>query len=221
MGYYPNLGINYFFAIGFGICTVALLVVGVWKRTWNYSGFIAAGAALELAGYAARIPLHANPWDTQAFETQICAIILAPTLVCISLYLTLQHVCQALCPALSRVRPTLYPWIFVPADITCLLVQAIGGSLAASAGYTNMALLSAGNHAIIAGIALQVVVLGFFGAVCLDYYVRVRRWIHDGDPDGRLPTAAARALWSDKRFRLFGRAVAGAYACILIRCIYR
>ncbi|CAK7245520.1 MAG: hypothetical protein STHCBS139747_007104 [Sporothrix thermara] len=225
LGYYPNVGINAFFAVGFGIATLALLVplfLGLFpRRTWAYSCFVAAGAALELAGYASRVPLHSNPWNKDAFETQICAIILAPTLICIGIYLTLQHVCLALCPALSRVRPTLYPWIFVPGDVSCLLVQAAGGALAASAGYTNTKLLNAGNNLIIAGIVLQVVVLAFFGVASLDYYVRVRRWIAGRDARGRQPTAAALALWHTRSFRTFGIAVSVAYACIFIRCIYR
>ncbi|CAK7222918.1 hypothetical protein SBRCBS47491_005027 [Sporothrix bragantina] len=225
LGYYPNVGINAFFAVGFGIATLALLIplfFGLFKRrTWAYSCFVAAGAALELAGYAARVPLHANPWNKQGFETQICAIILAPTLICIGIYLTLQHVCLALCPTLSRVRPTLYPWLFVPGDVSCLLVQAAGGAIAASAGYTNTKLLNAGNRLIIAGIVLQVVVLAFFGIASLDYYVRVRRWIAGRDKRGRQPTPEALALWNDRAFRTFGIAVTVAYVCILIRCIYR
>lgn len=225
LGYYPNVGINAFFAAGYGISTAALLIALFFgllpRRTWGYSSFIAAGAALELAGYAARVPLHANPWNQQAFETQICAIILAPTLICIGIYLTLQHVCLALCPALSRVRPTLYPWLFVPADVSCLLVQAAGGALAASAGYTNTTLLNAGNRMIIAGIVLQVIVLALFGVASLDYYVRVKTWIAGRDAKGRQPTEAALALWANKRFRTFAVAVAVAYVCILIRCIYR
>ncbi|KAL1888818.1 hypothetical protein Sste5346_009296 [Sporothrix stenoceras] len=225
LGYYPNVGINAFFAVGFGISTVALLVCLFFgllpRRTWGYSCFIAAGAALELAGYASRIPLHANPWNKDAFETQICTIILAPTLICIGIYLTLQHVCLALCPALSRVRPTLYPWLFVPLDVSCLLVQAAGGALAASAGYTNTKLLNAGNRLIIAGIVLQVVVLALFGVASLDYYIRVKKYIQGRDPHGLQPTEAAVTLWNNKRFRIFGVAVSIAYACILIRCIYR
>lgn len=125
----------------------------------------------------ARIPLTDNPWNKNAFETQIVAIILAPTLVCISIYLTLKHVCLALNPALSRLRrPHLYPFVFVPLDVSCLCVQAIGGALAASAAVSNLSLVQAGNRCIIAGIVLQVVVLLFFGTVSGDYFVRVRRW---------------------------------------------
>lgn len=225
LGYYPNVGINAFFAAGFGISTAALLICLFFgllpRRTWGYSSFIAAGAALELAGYASRVPLHANPWNKDAFETQICAIILAPTLICIGIYLTLQHVCIALCPALSRVRPTMYPWLFVPMDVSCLLVQAAGGALAASAGYTNTTLLNAGNRLIIAGIVLQVVVLALFGVASIDYYIRVKKYIQGRDSKGRQPTEAAVTLWNNKRFRTFGIAVSVAYFCILIRCIYR
>ncbi|KIH88818.1 RTA1 domain protein [Sporothrix brasiliensis 5110] len=225
LGYYPNVGINAFFAAGYGIATAALLITLIFgllpRRTWSYSCFIAAGAALELAGYASRVPLHANPWDQSAFETQICAIILAPTLICIGIYLTLQHVCLALCPALSRIRPTLYPWVFVPLDVSCLLIQAAGGAIAASAGYTNTKLLNAGNRLIIAGIVLQVVVLAFFGLASLDYFIRVKAWIAGRDRRGRQPTEAALALWHHRRFRTFIIAVTIAYGCILIRCIYR
>lgn len=168
-------------------------------------------------GYAARVPLNANPWNSQAFQTQICAIVLAPTLTCISIYLTLKHLTMALNPSLSRLRPKLLPYIFVPADVSCLLVQAIGGALAASGGRTNRRLVDDGNRAIIAGIALQVVVLLAFGAMSLDYWLRARRWVRSGAD----VTPAALALWNDKKFRTFGYAVLGAYICVQIRCIYR
>ncbi|KAK0636647.1 RTA1 like protein-domain-containing protein [Bombardia bombarda] len=216
LGYFPNKGINCFFAVGFGLAGLAALVLGTWTRTWSYMAFVAAGCTLELAGYGARIPLTANPWNKEAFETQICSIILAPTLVCVSIYLTLKHVCLSLNPALSRVRPHLYPFIFVPLDVSCLCVQAVGGALAASAGYTNWNLLQHGNRAIIAGIALQVAVLLFFGAAATDYYVRVSRWIRSP-----LADQDALALWRDSRFRMFVCAVAGAYSGIFIRCVYR
>jgi hypothetical protein len=144
------------------------------------------------------------------------AIILSPTIICISIYLTLKHICLSINPDLSRIKPRLYPWIFVPADISCLLIQAIGGSLAASAGYTNKKLLDGGNHAIIAGIVLQLVVLAFFGVTIVDYLVRVRKWFLAGNA-----TPEALELWNDRKFRMFVFAVGGAYCCILIRCIYR
>lgn len=215
LGYYPNKPLNIFLAAAFGLAAVLSLAFGLRGRTWSYAGFLAAGCALELAGYAGRALLAANPWAVGPFELQICAIILAPTLVCAAIYITLKHVCLALAPGLSRVRPARLPFLFVPADVSCLVVQAIGGSLAVQ-GARDLALLRAGDRTIIAGIALQVVVLLAFGATCLDYYVRVRRWLRG--PEG---TPEARALWADKRFRMFVCAVLGAYVCVQIRCIYR
>ncbi|KAK6079621.1 rta1 domain-containing protein [Seiridium cupressi] len=216
LGYYPNLGVNAFLATGFGICLIALIVVGAWKRTWGYSAALIAGCILELAGYIGRVQLHYNPYNQSAFETQICAIILAPTLICISIYLTLKHVVLSLNPSLSRVRPRLYPIIFVPADVSCLVLQAIGGALAASAGSDNADLLLTGDRVIIVGIALQVVVLLSFGLMSADYFRRAGRWLRSGEASPQ-----AREMWTSKNFRLFFYAVLGAYCGIFIRCIYR
>lgn len=96
------------------------------------------------------------------------------------------------------------------------MVQAIGGALAATAGYDNFSLLQHGNRAIIAGITLQVVVLLFFGLAAADYYVRVRRWV-----DGGSAGPETLGVWRHKKFRMFVYAVSAAYGGILIRCIYR
>ena len=50
LGYFPNRGINYFFAIVFGLAGLATLAVGTWRRTWSYMAFVTAGCMLEIAG---------------------------------------------------------------------------------------------------------------------------------------------------------------------------
>ncbi|KND92057.1 Uncharacterized protein C17G6.02c, partial [Tolypocladium ophioglossoides CBS 100239] len=117
LGYYPNLGSGVFFAVAFGLCLVAAAALGVSKRTWTYGAAITIGLVLETAGYVGRVLLHANPWNESAFELQICAIIIAPTFICVSVYLTLKHVALTLNPALSRIPPRWYPRIFLPADL--------------------------------------------------------------------------------------------------------
>ncbi|KAH6706882.1 hypothetical protein VD0002_g5049 [Verticillium dahliae] len=217
LGYYPNVGANIFFAVAFGIVTIVSGYIGIKKRTWAYMAAVTGGALLETAGYAGRVLLNDNPWNSDAFQLQICAIILAPTMLCVAIYLTLKHVALALSPPLSRIRPRLYPWIFLPADLSCLVLQAIGGGVSAAAGRTNAALLSHGNRMIISGVALQVVVLLFFGIMGVDYWVRVRRWVRDGDG----PDAGALAVYRDGRFRKFVCGIAGAFTAIIIRCVYR
>ncbi|KZL84935.1 rta1 like protein [Colletotrichum incanum] len=216
LSYYPNFGANIFFAVAFGLVVLISATIGTWKRTWTFMLFVTGGSVLETVGYVGRVLLHDNPWNKDAFQMQICTIILGPTFICAGIYLTLKHVSANLNPTLSRIRPRLYPLIFLPADLTCLIIQAIGGGLAAAAGQTNKKLLDGGNQAIIAGIVLQVVVLMLFGAAGADYWIRVRKWAHAGDHG-----TGDIALYRARKFRLFIYGVAVAYACVMVRCIYR
>jgi hypothetical protein len=216
LGYYPNFGASIFFAIAFGILLIAALYLSIWKRTWTYGAAICVGLLLELCGYVGRALLHKNPWDKDAFQMQICTIILGPTFICVSVYLTLKHIALNLNPGISRLAPRWYPRIFLPADLSCLIVQAIGGGIAAAAGTTNRALAQGGNRAIIAGVVLQVVVLIIFGVMGTDYYLRLRKYLRSPDAD-----PAAVALWNDRKFGFFVKGVTGAFATILVRCIYR
>lgn len=168
-------------------------------------------------GYVGRALLHKNPWDQSAFQLQICAIILAPTFICVSIYLTLKHAALALNPSLSRIPAVWYPRIFLPADLSCLIVQAIGGGIAAAAGKTKPELQKTGNRAIIAGVVLQVLVLAFFGIMGTDYLVRVTKWLKTPEAQG----TQGQRTWQDGKFRRFLYAVIGAYLAVFIRCIYR
>ncbi|KAK3345950.1 RTA1 like protein [Lasiosphaeria hispida] len=218
LGYFPNEGVNAFLAAAFGLAAITTLVFGIWKRTWGYSLAVASGCILECAGYVGRVLLASNPWNGSAFKTQIVAIILGPTLVCVGLYLTLRHAVLALNPGLSRVAPRAYPLFFVPADVSCLVIQAIGGGIAAAAGRDKIDLLQHGNRTVIAGICLQVVVLGLFGGLSGEFLWRVRAWVKSGEaPEGDQGVR----LWSNGKFRLFLYAMLGAYSALLIRCVYR
>ncbi|KAK4113119.1 RTA1 like protein [Canariomyces notabilis] len=219
IGYAPVKGLNIFLAAGYALAAVITLGVGVWKRTWSFSLSVAAGCILECVGYVGRALLADNPWNGDAFKIQIVALVLAPTLICVGLYLTLKHAVTNLNRSLSRLSPKLYPAIFVPADVSCLIVQAIGGGVAAAAGRDSYELLQHGNRTIIAGIVLQVVVLGFFGALAGDYLFRAARYFGSGGVTAQQEPGAM--LWVDKKFRMFLYAMAVAYTALMIRCIYR
>ncbi|KXX74110.1 Sphingoid long-chain base transporter RSB1 [Madurella mycetomatis] len=219
LGYFPVKGLNIFLAIAYGLAATLTLGVGVWKRTWGFSLAVASGCALECVGYVGRSLLAINPWDGDAFKMQIVAIVLGPTLICIGLYLTLKHAVTNLNRSLSRIPPRMYPIFFVPADVSCLVVQAIGGGVAAAAGRDSYILLQHGNRTIMAGIVLQVVVLGAFGGLTGDYLFRAARYFGSGNVAAEHLDGAA--LWVDRRFRTFVYAMGVAYATLMIRCIYR
>ncbi|KKA19632.1 RTA1 domain protein [Rasamsonia emersonii CBS 393.64] len=219
LGYYPNLGANAFFCAGFAVCALWTLTVGVWKHTSTYMMIMIADD--DDAGYIGRIMLHHNPWSSNGFKIQIVCIILAPTLICAGIYLTLKHVARTVGPDLSRLKPRFYTWLFIPFDVFCLCLQAIGGGVdaaASSSGNINENQLRVGNDIIIAGIVLQVVNLAVFGLLSVDFFWRAKSHFRRNSCSSTSPGAE---IWHSKRFRIFCTAVTGAYTGILIRCIYR
>jgi RTA1 like protein len=153
----------------------------------------------------------------------LVCIIIAPTLICAGIYLTLKHVARTVAPNASRLTPRLYTWIFIPFDIFCLLLQAAGGvvdAAAADSKVMNESLLKTGDNIMIAGIALQVVNLIIFGLFSLDFWITSRRHFRGVQQKDESLSPEAQ-IWFSTRFRVFCAAVACAYAGILVRCVYR
>ena len=94
--------------------------------------------------------------------------------------MTLKHVVLYCGPEYSRLKAKWYPWIFIGSDLGSIIVQAIGGGVAASANHGsvyNKALLDAGDALIIAGIALQSVTMFVCGSLIFDFWMRRRKAI--------------------------------------------
>lgn len=190
----------------------------------------------EMVGYIGRLIMHQNPWSNAGFETQICCLVLAPSFLAAGIYLTLKHMVLYCGPEYSRLKAKWYPWIFIGSDLGSIIVQAIGGGVAASAkNSTNPALLTAGDALIIAGIALQAVTMSVCGAVVVDFVLRRRKartaelkTEAGAETEGTLdvnldaPTLANDALTrSPLRFKIFCWAIGFSFFTILIRCVYR
>lgn len=231
-GYYPNLGANAFFAALFGILLVAQLIIGTYTRTWTFMLAVGLGIFGEMAGYIGRLIMHGNPWSDAGFEMQICCLVLAPSFLAAGIYLTLKHMVLYCGPEYSRLKAKWYPWIFIGSDLGSIIVQAIGGGVAASAkNSANPNLLTAGDALIIAGIALQSVTMSVCGAVVLDFFLRRRKARTEErkvEAEGTTETSLDAAVLendvrtrSPLRFRIFCCAIGFAFTTILIRCIYR
>ncbi len=199
----------------------------------------------EMVGYIGRLIMHGNPWSDAGFEMQICCLVLAPSFLAAGIYLTLKHMVLYCGPEYSRLKAKYYPWIFIGSDLGSIIVQAIGGGVAASAkNNTNRSLLTAGDALIITGIALQSVTMSICGIVVLDFF-RSRRKARSEEQEKEMVGANvdatpkadterttdialdARTLpntvhtKSPLRFRIFCWAIGFAFVTILIRCIYR
>ncbi|EEP78731.1 conserved hypothetical protein [Uncinocarpus reesii 1704] len=215
-GYYPHLAANILFAVVYGLCALAQVALGLRFRTWTFMVALALGAFLEMAGYIGRILMHDNPWASGPFKLQIVTIILGPTLVAAAIYLTLKHLVLYLGPQHSRIPARLYTWIFISCDVCSLVLQAIGGGVAAAAGRTDQHKLAVGNNIIITGIAFQVATMTVCGLLGLDFFVRASR---NGAFDARERRSEKETHW--RAFKIFCCAEILAYTTVLIRCIYR
>jgi hypothetical protein len=232
-GYYPNLGANAFFAALFAVLLIAQLVIGTLTRTWTFMLAVGLGVFGEMVGYIGRLIMHQNPWSTPGFEMQICCLVLAPSFLAAGIYLTLKHMVLYCGPEYSRLKAKWYPWIFIGSDLGSIIVQAIGGGVAASATNktnANGALLTAGDALIIVGIALQSVTMSVCGIMVLDFFLsrkkarREPKVEGEGTTDTSLDAATLPNevhVRSPLRFRIFCCAIGFAFTTILIRCIYR
>jgi hypothetical protein len=230
-GYAPNFGANAFFAALFGFLLLAQLIIGTWTRTWTFMLAVGIGIFGECVGYIGRLIMHKNPWSNTGFEIQICCLVLAPSFLAAGIYLTLKHMVLYCGPEYSRLKAKWYPWIFIGSDLGSIIVQAIGGGVAASAkNSTTPALLTAGDALIIAGIALQSVTMGVCGLMVLDFFLHRRkaRTEDKAEVEGTTDTSLeATTLSNDAhtrsplRFRIFCWAIGFAFLTILIRCLYR
>lgn len=212
-GYYPSLGANAFFAAFFGLCCIANLVFGIRYKTWTFMIALCLGCLGEVVGYIGRILMNDNPYHGSAFEIQITCLIISPAFIAAGIYLTLKHIVLTFGTEWSRLRPSMYTWIFISCDILSLVLQGAGGGLAAAAD-PGSSLQDVGTDMMIAGVIFQVVVLVIFGAAVVDYFIRTNR------RRGQLSSDAL-SLAASTRFRLFIGAIVVAYLGILIRCAYR
>lgn len=157
---------------------------------------------------------------------QICCLVLAPSFIAGSIYLTLKHLVMYCGPQYSRLKPRLYPWIFVGCDFGSIVLQAIGGGVAASAGDSNdPKLLDAGNGLIVAGISFQVATMAVCGVLAADFFIRFLKSKPSLSSQEKPDKTAYEAELSDvkkhRNFKLFCFAIIFAYITVLIRSIYR
>lgn len=134
--------------------------------------------------------------------TPVCLTI-APVFYTASIYVTLSQSIVYLAPELSRFKPQLFYYIFIPFDIVCLALQAAGGAMSAdTTGSTQT-----GVNISLAGLSLQVIVLVLFIACFGDYMFRYLR--------------SGRGSAFGWRLTAFFTGLTSATLLILARCAYR
>ncbi|KAH7039905.1 putative RTA1 domain protein [Microdochium trichocladiopsis] len=210
--YTPSLGGNIAYAVILGLILVAQLGLGIRYKTWGFMVGMVGGLALEVVGYAGRIPLHYNPFKFDPFLQQLICLTIAPAFLSASIYLCLARIVVAYGPETSRLKPRTYTYIFVTCDFISLVLQGGGGGITATAN--TKATNDMGVNIMIAGMTFQVVSLAAFMAICAEYAFRIRR-------RRELLDYGFEQTRSTFRFKGFLYALAAATILIFIRCAFR
>lgn len=201
--YRPSLAANGTFIALYSIAMAVHIFLGIHWKSWFYMIMMIFGCLIEIVGYIGRIILYNNPWSFGGFMIQIVFITTGPVFYTAAIYVTLSKIIQHFAPELSRFKPKVIWWIFIPADVVCLCLQAAGGALSTVSSGSSQT----GVDVALAGLGLQVAVLVFFCIILGDYLFRYFR------------SASTDSL--NLRMRLFFGFLSAAVLLILGRCAFR
>ncbi|GAA5844707.1 hypothetical protein JCM3766R1_005992, partial [Sporobolomyces carnicolor] len=164
----------------------------------------------EIVGWSGRLWSNKNVYSLDAFLCQIIALILAPCFFSAGCYGLLGMLVRALGAEHSPLRPALYLVIFCVLDFLAIVIQAVGGAMAAIA-LQNDESSSTGSWIMVGGILIQLVGMVSFCVLGLVFARNVRRsstWREkEAVRQGRISWLAWGLVWIS--------------IWILVRCIYR
>ncbi|OCH96123.1 RTA1-domain-containing protein [Obba rivulosa] len=212
-GYTPTESVCLLFVVLFGITAAIHLVESVLFRTWFLLPTICLAAFGEILGWAGRLWSSFSPLNNTPYTMQIAVTIIAPTPFVAAIFILFSRIVQRLGPAYSRLSPRLYSRIFFTADFVCLLVQAVGGGIAATANTNSGANL--GGNIMLAGIVLQMVSLSIFTVCAAEFLHRFAR----DRPFRRAEGVPQRYM--DSRLRLLSYGLTASTVLLFVRAIYR
>ncbi|KEY68817.1 hypothetical protein S7711_00685 [Stachybotrys chartarum IBT 7711] len=215
-----NLAANVALAVIFALSLVGFVVV--WASTRRATAFcvtLSLGVICEIFGYIGRIMSYDNPWDDPGFMIQICCLTIGPAFMAAGLYLCLRRIVIAYGQENSRIKASHYTLIFVPCDFVALVLQAVGGVIAAISEDPEDAQM--GVDIMVAGLAVQVATsVGFITAYAF-FVLRCRKRYRLLGDDAYEQDPAIAGLRNSIKFKLFRVAHIISTLCILWRSCFR
>ncbi|KAK3947587.1 RTA1 like protein-domain-containing protein [Pseudoneurospora amorphoporcata] len=210
-GYRPTLGAGIAFDVLFGICVIGHLIQLIRFRRWT-SGLMMVGAITEVIGWAGRTWSAKCPYNNDAFLMQITTLIIAPTFFAAALYVLLGMLIRLLGRQTSILSAKWYAIVFCTCDVISLVIQAVGGGMAAGESDKQGGDTKPGTHTMVAGIAFQLFTMTVFAALVLDFLRRVYK-LAKGRSDGQ------GGLTRNMKLTLLALFV--SFVMIYIRSVYR
>ncbi|KIJ91270.1 hypothetical protein K443DRAFT_686178 [Laccaria amethystina LaAM-08-1] len=213
--YVPTLYVAILFIVLFSISTLVHVFQSIrYRMKWLLFTACFCGA-LEVAGWSGRLWSHFSVYLDPPFQLQICATIIGPTPLLAANFVIFGLIIQRLGASYSRLSPKWYTILFCTCDVISLVVQGIGGGLAATA-VPNGRDPRTGGNIMLGGIIFQLVTITVYSACATEFYIRYfkRRPI-------RLDSGDATHGLFDGRIKVMSLALAFNTTCLFIRAVYR
>ncbi|KAG8738022.1 hypothetical protein FRC11_001670 [Ceratobasidium sp. 423] len=168
--YVPTGWIGILFLALFGVTTAGHLLQALFFRTMYMIPTLVLCGIGELLGWAGRYWGHVNPHNDDAFMMQITTTIISPSFMTAAMFLILPKIINELGMEYSRMPPRLYSIIFISADVTALVIQAVGGAMASIADTLDGA--ERGGRIMLGGIIIQLVAVILYTILGLEFVIR-------------------------------------------------
>ena len=176
--YCPSYTAAILFICLFGLTTLTHTLQAILHKK-PVAWVIIMGGCWETAGYIFRTLGVEHQLNSTYATAQLLLILLAPLWINAFVYMVLGRMVHCFLPddkvwGLKAKRVTL---IFVLCDISTFLVQAAGGSMTTSS--EPAATQHTGLHIYMGGVAMQLLTIAFFLALCVRFQLKLRRQEQD------------------------------------------
>ncbi|KAJ6626623.1 RTA1 like protein-domain-containing protein [Mycena sp. CBHHK59/15] len=218
-GYTPTEYVCIIFVALFSSSTILHVGQATYYRLWWLFPSVCLAGILEILGWSGRLWSSISPFNFEPYELQIVCTIMGPTPLAAANFIVLGHIIKRLGSAYSRLTPKLYTTVFLCCDIISLVVQGIGGGMAAGAVNRRMD-PAKGGHVMLGGIAFQMVTITVY-ALCAGEFLL--RYLHDRPiaSRGGGGGGGARAGALSPRMKALVCALVFNTTCLFIRAVYR
>ncbi|KAG8734969.1 hypothetical protein FRC10_011149 [Ceratobasidium sp. 414] len=217
--YVPTLWICVLFIVLFSLTTVTHVFQATRLKVWYMLPTLSLCGLVEILGWSGRLWEHFNTTNSSPFMMQICTTIMAPSFMTAAMFLILPRIISEFGQEYSRMPPRLYLAIFLTADITALILQAIGGAIASVA--TGLAAANRGGNIMLSGIVIQLVAVTLFDLLSVEFAIRfaLSRPARVVQGSGKPWFGGWKDVPTSVPLMMVGLAIASVF--ILVRSVYR
>ncbi|GMG26162.1 unnamed protein product [Ambrosiozyma monospora] len=217
-GRFPSVPGNGIMACLYGIFLLLHFLFGFLTRQWWFMTCFTLGLTSEVIGYIGRIESHYHMLSLNPFVIQLVCITIAPCFLLAGVYYLLAQLTVVMGDKFSKLKPMHYSMIFIVCDLIAIIIQAVGGAIAATASSVYES-TRPGANIMVVGLAFQVAAMSLFQYFWYDFLYHCYREYKLNHGSGFNPDY--QHVRDGKYFIHFLVVICVAVLLVFIRSIYR